>query len=171
MTLEEAITLIRPDKPFTETLWADLGCGSGLFTYALASLLPQGSTIYSIDKNIHSFVERPGFDDITINQIELNFERDSLPLNNPDGIVMANSLHFVRDKKTFIARLITFKSLSTLLLVEYDTNVPNPWVPYPVSFLSAQNIFLQGGYSSVIKINERRSAFNKANLYSAIIRK
>lgn len=29
--------------------WADLGCGSGTFTLALAGLLPSGSTIDAID--------------------------------------------------------------------------------------------------------------------------
>ncbi len=171
MNLEEAIHLIRADKPFTKSNWADLGCGSGLFTYALASLLPQGSTIYAIDKNINAFIQMAGFDGITIKQYELNFERDKLPFNNPDGILMANSLHFVKDKNGFIEGVLTFKRLATVIIVEYDTEISNHWVPYPISFLSLKNTFHVAGFSSVIKINERPSAFNNGNLYSAIIRR
>lgn len=54
MTYHDAITLI--DNPWlhngtTPTHWADLGCGSGVFTLALADLLAPGSTIEAIDLN------------------------------------------------------------------------------------------------------------------------
>jgi trans-aconitate methyltransferase len=168
MNLEDAINLIRPEKPFTETVWADLGCGRGLFTYALASLLPQHSTIYAIDKSMDAFIERAGFDGITIKEFEINFESNTLP-SNLNGILMANSLHFVKDKNSFIARLSTFPGLATVIIVEYDTDTSNRWVPYPISFLSLKNTFSHAGFSSVIKISEKPSAFNNGNLYSAII--
>jgi ubiquinone/menaquinone biosynthesis C-methylase UbiE len=51
MTQRDAIALI--DHPILRaappTHWADLGCGSGTFTLALATLLPPGSTIEAID--------------------------------------------------------------------------------------------------------------------------
>lgn len=39
MTLEKAVTLIKNDpiNSGTKNIWAGLGCGAGLFTYALAS--------------------------------------------------------------------------------------------------------------------------------------
>ncbi len=60
MTVQEATYLIRHDhnKSFAKDTWADLGCGSGIFTYALASLLKKGSTIYAIDRDIASFKKR-----------------------------------------------------------------------------------------------------------------
>ena len=53
MTLKEAISLINSGliRPTGPVHWADLGCGEGLFTLALASLLPAGSVIYGVDKN------------------------------------------------------------------------------------------------------------------------
>lgn len=52
MKVAEASTLIH--KAFKEDavveLWADLGRGSGTFTYALANNLKPGSTIYAVDK-------------------------------------------------------------------------------------------------------------------------
>ena len=51
MTHREALALI--DTPYlrstTPTHWADLGCGSGTFTLALADLLAPGSIIEAID--------------------------------------------------------------------------------------------------------------------------
>ena len=57
MQLQDAISLIQNKNINSETksIWADLGCGPGLFTYALASILKEGSTVYAVDKNISSF--------------------------------------------------------------------------------------------------------------------
>jgi methylase of polypeptide subunit release factors len=38
-------------------LWLDLGCGTGLFTLALAGNLPAGSKIIAIDKDEKAFKE------------------------------------------------------------------------------------------------------------------
>ena len=54
MTHDEAVGLISSGRltnsPGPAT-WADLGCGDGTFTLALASLLPAGSTIYAVDQD------------------------------------------------------------------------------------------------------------------------
>ena len=137
MELREAISLIQTDE-ITEdkqTAWADLGCGSGLFTRALADLLYTGSTIYAVDKNMSSFQKNSFQTMILVKTLESDFVRDDLNLENLDGILMANSLHFVRNKKQFIEKLIPlFRSAPIFLMVEYDTDLPNPWVPYPLSF-------------------------------------
>ena len=52
MLLKEAISLI--DKAIVNqgqpASWADLGCGSGMFTRALSALLEDGSNIFAIDQ-------------------------------------------------------------------------------------------------------------------------
>src|SRR5258708_39177013 len=52
MTIEDAFTLIRntPNPTQQTATWADLGCGSGLFTRPLARLLRSVSSIYGIDR-------------------------------------------------------------------------------------------------------------------------
>ena len=174
MTLQEAITLIRNKNIISDSksVWADLGCGSGLFTYALAHCLHRESTIYSIDKIISSFKIISFFTKVTIKPVEMDFEKENFPFKNLDGILMANSLHFVKDKKRFIENMkSSFNNHGCFLIVEYDTEVPSPWVPYPINFSSLKKLLNNAGYPSVTKINERPSAFNKGNLYSAMIRR
>ena len=48
---------------------------------------------------------------------------------------MANSLHFVRDKgKVLLGLLTAIRPGGRFVLVEYDADRGNPWVPYPLSF-------------------------------------
>jgi ubiquinone/menaquinone biosynthesis C-methylase UbiE len=172
MQLQDAINLIQNKNINTETksVWADLGCGSGLFTNALASLLADESTIYAVDKNLSSFHKNSSLKSILIKPVELNFERTPLPFNNLDGILMANSLHYVKNKKDFFEKIKTcLNANGCFLIVEYDMEIANHWVPYPISFLSLKKLFHDVGFSFVEKINERPSVFNRANLYSAII--
>jgi len=173
MTLQEAITLIRNENIISDSknVCADLGCGSGLFTYALASLLHGESTIYAIDKIISSFKINSFFTKVTIKPVEMDFEKEKFPFENLNGILMTNSLHFVKDKKRFFENMkSSLNNNGCFLIVEYDTEVSSPWVPYPVNFSFLKKLLNNAGYSSVTKINERPSAFNKGNLYSAMIR-
>src|SRR5262245_49637661 len=101
MELNEAIELIRyegiagPDA----TTWADLGCGSGLFSRALAGRLQAGSAVYAVDKEQVSIASGNG---VTRNPLQLDFLANDLPLQNLDGILMANSLPYVKDRHAFI---------------------------------------------------------------------
>jgi len=169
MTLNEALSLINDavpllPRPGQAQHWADLGCGAGLFTEALARLLPEASTIHGIDTN-------PGFRHHTLPNatrlipLKADFERDDLPLGNLDGILMANSLHYVKDKPTLLLKLRTYmRAEAPFLIVEYDTDQPVPrWVPYPLSFASLTKLF-----PNAQKLGERPSAYGRANIYAAI---
>ena len=172
MTLQEGITLIKTDKIDSSKAasWADLGCGSGLFTYALASLLKDASVIYAVDKNLSSFNKSPSLKNVLIKPVELNFEKTSLPFNKLDGILMANSLHYVKNKTDLLKKIKTcLNANGCFLIVEYDMEAANRWVPYPISFSSLTKLFHDVGFSFVEKISEKPSAFNRANLYSAIV--
>ncbi len=174
MTIQEATDLIRHDKitSLTKNVWADLGCGSGIFTHALANLLSEDSFIYAVDKSISSFKKMSLSKNLILKPVELNFESSTLPFDKLDGIMMANSLHFVKDKKGFLGKIKnTLNDNGIFLIVEYDIDRSNYWVPYPVSFLSLKQIFRDAGYAGVAKINERPSRFNQGNLYAAIISK
>ena len=172
MLLKESIDLIRNDAMSGTNVqtWADLGSGSGSFTAALANLLPDNSTIYAVDKNNSSLKNIIDNKKITIEKILADFVNDNLP-QNLDGILMANSIHYVKDKNAFINKIEkNFKSKPLFLIVEYDTDISNPWVPFPISFNTLKQFFTNAGYNSVKKLNEHISIYQRLNIYSALIK-
>ena len=115
--LQKAIT--GDQKP---QRWADLGCGNGTFTLALQSLLPIDSQLTAVDKQSQK---------LPVDFVKADFEKNDLPLSGLDGILMANSLHYVRDKTKLIKKLEAYFSKDPVrlsLVVEYDTARYNPWV-------------------------------------------
>lgn len=153
MQLSQAVEMLSgPYHGSTEKqVWADLGCGSGTFTQALAHHLPAGSRIIAVDKDRSALQKIPDcFAKITIDKRFANFEEDDFIPDVLDGILMANSLHFVQHQIPFInkaKRLL--KPHATLLIVEYDMDSPNPWVPYPVSYDRLKKLFADCGFTSV----------------------
>lgn len=172
MELTAAIELIQPAHftGETTTVWADLGCGSGLFTVALAHCLQPGSTVFAVDQNPVRINVPPPPDRI-ITPLQLDFVTDALPFQQLNGILMANSLHYVQHKQTLLKKLSTcLLPDGRFLIVEYDTDKPVPqWVPYPVSFRSLQPLFAKAGYHSVEKLGERASVYGRAGMYAALV--
>ncbi|HVI43449.1 MAG TPA: methyltransferase domain-containing protein [Chitinophaga sp.] len=170
MNISDATALIRQPELQQQGVWADLGCGSGVFTYALSEVLRPGSTVYGIDKTLT--LER----EITRQQVEIipiqaDFVTDHLPLQQLDGLLMANSLHYVKDKKTLLQQLQQYlKPGGRFIIVEYDTDTAVPvWVPYPLSFTSLTTLFHNAGYHSIIKTGNRHSVYGRADMYAALI--
>lgn len=75
MELKDAVNLIGDNSIYqpANAVWADLGCGSGLFSYALANILPPGSTIYAVDKSNITLTKRPNPKNNLIQQQQLDF--------------------------------------------------------------------------------------------------
>ncbi|MFT3704428.1 MAG: class I SAM-dependent methyltransferase [Agriterribacter sp.] len=173
MELITAVKLIQNEyvknQPITN--WADLGCGSGLFTYALATYLEKGSTIYAVDtsKQLQDSITPGG---ISIKALQADFVKDVLPIQQLDGILMANALHYVKDKLSFIHQTSRYtQSNARFLIVEYDTDKPvKTWVPYPVSFASLETVFKTAGYSNIQRLGSHPSVFGNT-IYAAIIQK
>ena len=163
MTLAEAIQLIgskRIDNSAPQQ-WADLGCGNGIFSKALLSLLHKDSLIYAIDRRPANFKED------NIHFIQKDFLKDALMLPPLDGIMMANALHFVQNKIAFLQTLRNYLLPGALfILVEYDTDTPNRYVPYPLSFASATELLKLAGFEAFEKINEHPSVYQRANMYA-----
>lgn len=174
MTLQQAIVLINPAAPFLQPdkhdlIWVDLGCGSGLFTEALARLLPPGSTVYGVD-TAPDLRRQTTSNGVHLLPLQADFIKDTLDLPGLDGILMANSLHYVKDKPTLLQKLqSSLHPGSPFLIVEYDTDTPiKNWVPYPLSFLSLTELFTSAGYPRIQKLGQRSSAYGRSNLYAAI---
>ena len=167
MRIDEALNLIKHEKlsSHNPAVWADLGCGSGTFTLALAEILTEESLIYAIDSNRNSLKQIPQkHDNVKIDKINADFT--DFPLPQTDGIMLANSLHFIAEKEPFIKKIIPHSGI--FLIVEYETAFPNPYVPFPVEFSSLKDLF-QG--CKVSQIGKRNSIYNNGKIYSAIIEK
>jgi len=133
----EATSFIKPAiTPNEVGNWADLGCGNGTFTKALAELLPAGSRITAVDR------ENQNWKIPAVDFLQADFETDNLHLTTLNGILIANAIHYVADKTSLIKKLEKmFKETPKFLIIEYDTDKPNPWVPYPVSFKKCKYCF------------------------------
>jgi ubiquinone/menaquinone biosynthesis C-methylase UbiE len=175
MELIEAAKMLSNDSfnSLQKERWADLGCGSGTFTLALASLLKPQSIIHAVDSDIAALKQIPGdYHGVIIEKQKMDFEKETLQLKNLDGLLMANSLHYIKDKRSFIQKAINcLEHDGRFLLVEYDTNIANQWVPYPVNFSSLTELFSNAGFSSIRKLQEKNSLFGRAKLYSVIIQR
>jgi ubiquinone/menaquinone biosynthesis C-methylase UbiE len=172
MTPARALSLINtpPLHILQPTNWADLGCGTGLFTFALATLLQPGSSIYAVDQKV-SLKRQLTPNQITIQPIKADFEKQDLGLRDLDGIIMANSFHYIKDKRALLQRLKPLlRPKHFFLIVEYDTDKPVPtWVPYPLPFSALQSLFHASGYSTITRLADQPSIYNKNNIYSALI--
>jgi len=170
MELQDAITLIQHDS-LTQpghAAWADLGCGSGLFSRALARLLLPGSIVHAIDREPVSIPPVTG--QVSIRPLQLDFVANAWPLQDLDGILMANSLHYVSDQPGFIRKAGRYlKPGGHFLVVEYDTDQANRWVPYPLGYLQLVRLFSREGYTAITRLHEQPSIYGRANIYSVLI--
>ena len=172
MTQSEAKRLIenahfegkQPEK------WADLGCGSGLFSYALAELLPRESEILMVDKVNQAPFNSP-FAGVHLDFLQIDFTVQDLPSSELDGILMANSLHYVQHKKPFIQKLKNYLSdQGQMIIIEYDTKQSNPWIPYPITLKRLKELFLEEGFIKVRKIGERPSRYGHKNMFACEVK-
>jgi ubiquinone/menaquinone biosynthesis C-methylase UbiE len=172
MDLNEAIELITfENKTSYPQRWLDLGCGSGLFTLALTNQLPASSTIIAIDKNEKVLRQIPAtYNNVNIETHHADFINDDLEVKNADGILMANSFHYVKNKESFLDKLIpVLKKKASFLLVEYDRAAANAWVPYPITLDRAKELFKEFGYPDFRVLGKKPSVYGSHNMYAAII--
>lgn len=167
MKISDAAALIR--TPLIEWArpqsWCDLGCGDGTFTLALAQLLAPGSVILAVDLDPRALEAIPAQDNgVQIRKVLGDLRSPGLRLPSVDGILMANSLHFIREQHQLLGRLLSVTD--RFLIVEYDRSRPNPWGPYPVDFKRLRVLFSEAGVEHVEQVATRRSRFG-GTMYSA----
>jgi trans-aconitate methyltransferase len=172
MELSTATALLSKGVNTTKPaqVWCDLGAGEGLFTRALSVLLPDTSTIYAIDKDPKSLNKISVESHVKLHKVNADFTlwNDTVPLL--DGILMANALHFVEDKNHLVKTLLTkMKPDGVLLLIEYDLQTANAWVPYPIRKDLLKKFAVEAGFTSVSFLHEVPSVYNRSMIYSAIL--
>ena len=166
------VGLLRPAVAPGGT-WADIGAGEGAFTLALAELLGPAGRIVAVDRDDGALRENELAVTTRFPAIRLDVLRADLtgPLALPvlDGIVAANSLHFVpRDRQVAVvgALAASLRPGGTFVVVEYDADRGNPWVPHPFSYPSWERIAAAAGLVGTRRIGRVPSRFLGA-IYSA----
>lgn len=172
MQHEDHVALIEDGIAEQGGVWADFGSGSGAFTLALADLLGADAGIYSVDRDRRSLQRQQReiaerFPATRLYPVVADFTQP-LDLPSLDGIVMANSLHFQREKEP-VLRLIydELKPNGRLILVEYNADHGNRWVPYPLSFPTWQSLAERGGFAGTRLLASHPSRF-LGEIYSAL---
>jgi SAM-dependent methyltransferase len=166
------VALIRDGISKSSGVWADFGSGSGAFTLALAEILGPGGQIYSVDKNEISLRQqaramRARFPSIEVKYLNADYTQ---PLKLPplDGAVMANTLHFQRDKDPVLGLIRSYlRPGGCLILVEYNLDRGNTWVPYPLSYKTWHTTARRSGFANTRLLARRPSRF-MGEIYSAV---
>jgi len=168
------LKLLTKGVPKPGGVWGEFGSGRGAFTLALAEIIGPTGTIYSVDKNEGVLNEQA-------RAIQRRFANQAprmhyltsdythkLDLPPLDGVLMANALHFQR-KKDAVLRLILdyLRPGGSFIVVEYNIDRGNPWVPHPISKKSWEVLAQECGYENTRFLAGRPSRF-LGEIYSAV---
>jgi ubiquinone/menaquinone biosynthesis C-methylase UbiE len=158
------VALIRRGVEGAGPRWLELGAGEGAFTLALAEILGPAATIVALDRDARAMERltravRARFPDAAVERIVHDFTVD-LPAGPFDGVLAANSLHFVRDRSPILARIRErLVPTGRLLVVEYDADRGNPWVPHPFSFATWRREAQAAGFAEPREVGRVPSRF------------
>jgi SAM-dependent methyltransferase len=165
------VRLLEKGVPAMAGVWADFGSGDGAFTLALADLLGPAAEIHSIDTDANALARQRraltrAFPAANLTTYQADFSR---PIDLPllDGLVTANALHFSRDKEPIVRTLASYlRPGGRFLIVEYDTNRGNRWVPYPFRYDRWRTIAARCGLQRTELLAQASSSF-LGGFYSA----
>ncbi len=168
----DLVGLLRDGVDAKGGQWADLGAGEGAFTLALADLLGPGAHITAVDREAGSLRDLDDamgrrFPETRLDVVRADFTRP-MDLAGLDGIVMANSLHFVRDKRPVLAMVKSMlRPAGRLIVVEYGSNRGNPWVPHPFSYERWEEMAAEAGFEGTRRLGTVPSRY-LGSMYSAV---
>ncbi len=175
MDHHDHVSLLRNGITQQGGVWADFGSGSGAFTLALRELAGADAEIYSIDRDGGRLREqerafRQMFPNSNIHFMQQDFSK---PLTLPplDGIVMANSLHYFKDKEKLLRHIAQYLIPGgALILVEYNVDRGNMWVPHPLSWPTFEKLAPRAGFEPPRLLATHPSRFLEG-FYSALAQK
>lgn len=172
MDHQDHLDLLRKGIPGPGGVWADFGSGTGAFTLALAELVGPAGEIYSIDKDRSALRKqeqslRARFPDLRVHYLVADFTR-RLDLPSLDGAIMANALHFLREKEATIQLMHNYlRTGGRFILVEYNVEQGNPWVPYPLPYIAWEALAGKAGFVETRLLRTRPSRFLR-EIYAAV---
>lgn len=175
MDHHDHVALLRGGGIRPGSTWADFGAGRGAFTRAAADLMGGEGTLFAIDRDGDALRDNAAqmsalFPSITFRPVTADF---ASPLDLPplDGIIMANALHFVRDQRRILEQARNYLRSGAvpgrLILVEYNADRGNQWVPFPIPAHSWPTLAERCGFAETRQIGARPSRF-LGEIYSCV---
>jgi precorrin-6B methylase 2 len=155
-------------------VWADFGAGSGAFTLALRDIAGPDTAIIAIDQDraglqtLRATMEQR-FPGTRLHLLQADIA-SRLTLPPLDGIVAANAIHYI-PKGNHGALLQRWREYlqpeGRLIVVEYDAETGNRWVPYPMSYSAFDELAQAAGFTEPVLLGERSSRW-LAPIYAAL---
>jgi ubiquinone/menaquinone biosynthesis C-methylase UbiE len=172
MKHDEHLALIREGVLGAGPSWLELGAGNGEFTLALADLLGAGGEIVATDldkwalRSLEARLEER-HPEVSVITMEADFT-DAVPEGPFDGALAANSLHFTDDP---LAVLVAVHGVlapgGRLVIVEYDADKGNPYVPFPISLARWCDLATEAGFAEPRLLGRVPSRF-LGSIYAAV---
>ena len=166
------VALIRGGVEGRGPRWLELGAGDGEFTLALADLLGPAGSILAVDRDRWALEELAArlasrFPALAPTTLVADFET-GLPAGPFDGVLAANSLHFVADQPS-VLRAIRDSLVpgGAFVVVEYDAERGNPYVPHPIAFGRLPALAADAGFGPPSLIHRVPSRF-LGSIYGAV---
>ena len=184
MEHHEHVALIRDGILGAGPVWAELGSGEGAFTLALSDLLQETHPntaanparertgeqlqIISIDRDVRALDRQRanlGRHDprsrVTVTHLTADYrEMTTLALPPLDGVLAANTLHFVRPKPRATLLRELWERLhpgGRIVDVEYKVDRGNLWVPHAFSYERWQRMAQDAGFREPRLLHTRPS--------------
>jgi ubiquinone/menaquinone biosynthesis C-methylase UbiE len=178
MDHRDHVALIQGGVSSQRGTWADIGAGRGAFTLALADLLGPSARIVAVDRDAgalqaNAAVVAERFPTVELTTLRADFTAAAIELPPLDGMVAANCLHFVpRDRQVTVIRSLArhLHPGGAFIVVEYDADRGNPWVPYPFSSATWEGLAAAAGLDETRVIGRVPSRFLGA-IYAAVSRR
>jgi ubiquinone/menaquinone biosynthesis C-methylase UbiE len=166
------VALIRDGAAGAGIRWLELGAGNGEFTLALADLLGPAGHILALDRDkwaLAELAERVGvrFPAVQVRTAKGDFTA-GLGDGPFDGVLAANSFHFVAALGPVLAAIrAVLVPGGRLVIVEYDADRSNPYVPYPISARRWAQLATGAGFTVPRVIHRVPSRF-LGSIYAAV---
>jgi ubiquinone/menaquinone biosynthesis C-methylase UbiE len=172
MNHDDRRALIREGIGGSGGTWAELGSGAGAFTLALAELLGSRGKVMSVDRDAEALEAQARAVETLVSAAHVQLLRAdfSFPLDLPplDGVLMANSLHFIEDAGSMLRWVIErLAPGGRIIVVEYNIVRPNQWVPHPLPYDRWAKVALKAGLSAPRLLATRPSRYHR-EVYSAL---